>query len=220
MKDYAVSLEDKKDFILGYDITSNGMIKIKFAKGKPWVVPYNEENENKLLDKMKNQVKNAKKSERKLQDKYVVSFVAFLIMLGFSSISFTWALDGVEPIQSLFAASAVFGLGSVIPLINALKFTYILKDLRKNVKFLEMEEKLNDNVRSEENILVNVSSKTKNTIKDFPEDKPIFNINSFNYVPFSDLEQIIENVERNKRFGFNYSEQEEPVKSVVRKKTR
>jgi len=211
-----MNLEEKKDFILGYDITSDGMIKIKFAKGKAWFVPYNEENEKKLLDKMKNQVKKAKESEEKLQEKYVVSFVVFLSMLGFSGIIFIWGLD----IQSLFAVSAVFGLGSFIPLINSLKFTYILKDLKKNIRFLEMEEKLNNNVRSEENILVNVSSKTKNAIKDFPEDKPIFNINSFNYVPFSDLEQIIENVKRNERLGFNYEEKEEPVKGVVRKKIR
>ena len=32
MKDYSLNLEEKKDFILGYDITSKGQIKIKFSR--------------------------------------------------------------------------------------------------------------------------------------------------------------------------------------------
>lgn len=219
MKDYSMNLDDRKDFVLGYDITSDGMIKIKFAKGKPWFVPYNAENEQILLAKMEKQLEKNDDIESKLEKKVTNCFVCFLGFVGAGLLVGTFAFNSDFVREIIITSSVACGFG-IIPGILALKANSKLSDLRKNVRFLEMKEKLNKVVRSEQNTLVNVSSKTKNAIKDFPEDKPIFNINSFNYVPFSDLEQIIENVDRNDRFGFNYTQQEEPVIGVTRKRTR
>lgn len=218
MKDYSLNLEERKDFILRYDVTEDGMIKIIFAKGKPWYVPYNKENEKKILDKMRKQLDKDDMVEPKLKDRIFKNATASIILLSIALLP----LYGMESSSTLFLASfsSLFAGVSLIPLFLAIKNTNKLKDLRKNVKFLGMEEKLNEVVRSDENTLVDVSKKTKNVIADFPEDREVFDINSFNYVPFKDLEQIMENAARNERFGFDYENPEEPDKAIVRKRVR
>ena len=219
MKDYSMSLEERKDFVLGYNITDDGQIIVKFAKGKPWNIPYNETNEQLLLDKIKRQVENTFGVEQKLKDKIIKSTV-FLTVSLLSDFYFFFNIFLGEDFIYFVSSSCVFTFASLIA--GSITFKYIskLKDLRRNKRFLNMEDKINSNIRNNQNALVNVSNKTKKAIKDFPEDKPIFNINSFNYVPYRDLEQIIENVNRNERFGFDYTEQEEVNRAKTRKKIR
>lgn len=222
-------LKDNKDFILGYKITVDGKIIIDFSpkkcfwfikkKSKPWPIPYSEGNEQIVLDKMKKQLDKFDDIECKLEKKknnYFTWFLGFFLVGLFSS---TFALSS-EMVSEIIMVSSGSVCISMIPLIISLKINSKLNDLRKNVKFLEIEEKLNDSIRTNQNTLVDVSNKTKNIIKDFPKDRPVFDINSFNYVPFKDLEQIMENVDRNERFGFDYTKQEEPAKGIVRKKIR
>lgn len=218
MKDYSLNLEGRKDFILGYDITSEGMIRIKYAKGKPWFVPYNEENENIILGQMKKQLSNSDVYEKKFIDKIKKSVSLSVIIFLFALICLFSAGDTIF----LYYLAIAYVGASLISGVFAIKNKLKLNDLRKNIKFLEIEEKLNEAVKKEQNTLVDVSKRTKNVIKDFPEDRhrPVFNINSFNYVPFKDLEQIMENVERNEKFGFDYTKQEEPDKGIIRKKIR
>ena len=59
MKDYSMNIEEQKDFICGYNITKDGKMIVKFATGKPWILPYNEENEQIVLKKMTVQVENS-----------------------------------------------------------------------------------------------------------------------------------------------------------------
>ena len=56
MKDYSISSEEKKDFVLGYEPTSDGNIIIKWASGKSWTIPYTKKHEDILLNKMREQV--------------------------------------------------------------------------------------------------------------------------------------------------------------------
>lgn len=219
MKDYSMNLEERKDFILRYDLTSDGMIKIIFAKGKPWYVPYNEENEKKLLEKMKKQLEKANTIKEKIVSKLlpvaIVSaglFAATIILVINLAGSYnTYVVAGISSLP--MAASLITGF-------FAIKNKIKLNDLEKNVRFLEMEKKLNDNVRSKKNILVNVSNKTKKAIKDLPEDKPVFNVNNFNYVSFNDLKLIIENVERNEKFGFVYDESQQINQPKIKKRKK
>lgn len=218
MKDYSLNLEERKDFILRYDVTEDGMIKIIFAKGKPWYVPYNKENEKKILDKMRNQLDMEDMIEPKLKSRIFKNAAASIVLLGVALLPFY----GMDSSSTLFliSFSSIFTGAGLISGISAIKNNNKLKDLKKNVKFLDMEEKLNKIVRSDENTLVDVSNKTKSVIADFPEDRDVFDINSFNYVPFKDLEQIMENSARNERFGFDYSNHEEPAEAIVRKRVR
>lgn len=219
MKDYSLSLEERKDFVLGYDITDDGMIIVNYAKGKPWIIPYNKENEQILLDKMEKQLGNASNYEKKLTSKFVKNLTLSAILFGLGFIPAVRLFLG-ESVEYLNYASYAFMGSSLIPTFNAIRNKVKLNDLKKNVVFLEIKDKLNDAVKSDQNILVNVSSKTKSVVTDFPNDREVFDVNSFNYVPFRDLEQIMENAERNEQFGFNYESKEEPHKSIVRKKVR
>lgn len=218
MKDYSYNQDERKDFILSYDITKDGQMIVKFNEGKNWIIPYNKVNEKILLNKMKKQLDKVDDIESKLEEKknkYFPYFVGPLVAGLFIS---TFALSSEMAGEILIFAGTMGCLG-ILPLIPYLKINSKLNDLKKNKKFLEIEEKLNESVRTNQNTLVGVCNKTKKAIKDFPEDKPIFNINSFNYVPFSDLEQIMENIERNERFGFDYTEQEQ-IKGKTKKRTR
>lgn len=220
MKDYSMNLEERKDFILRYDVTKDGMINIRFANGDLLPIPYNKENEKKVLDKMEEQLVNPVEIEKKFKDrmhKFASISSAFFIMAFFPLL---FIADGMN-IQVATIMSSIMVGTSFIPGVLAIKNNNKLKDLRKNIKFMNhMKEKLNKAVRSNENTLLNVSNKTKNIITDFPEERDVFDVNSFNYVPFKDLEQIMENVARNERFGFDYEKQEQPIGAIVRKRVR
>lgn len=218
MKDYSLNLEERKDFILRYDVTEDKMIKIIFAKGKPWYVPYNKENEDKILKKMEKQLENAEQYEKNIKKKFACSLLVFAGCIG-AALFPMLQMTGGENFLLYASLSSVSVGASLIPLGYVIKNNSKFKDLQKNIQFLEMKEKLNKAVRVDENTLVGVREETMRVIENFPEDREVFDINSFNYVPFKDLEQIMENVARNERIGFNYAKREEPP-VIVRKRVR
>jgi len=221
MKDYSLNLEERKDFILGYDVTEEGIINIKFANGDILPVPYNSENEKIVLDKMERQISNPKVIEKKFEEKNHKLFSVSGACICSAVFMFLLFISKGPNLQMPIIMSSIMVGTSLIPGVLAIKNNSKLKDLRKNIKFMnEMKEKLNQAVRSDDNTLVNVSKKTKDVIAGFPEERDIFDINSFNYVPFKDLEQIMENVARNERFGFDYTNQEKPESVIVRKRVR
>lgn len=224
MKDYSIDLVEQKDFILDFDVDDNGKIIVNFANGLKWPLPYNEKNINLILDKMRNQVEASNKfTEKKKKEK--AGFVAYTILsFGGAALMATFGLfySNVLAVDIFSYAMAVFFAGTGVYGVSRMaRVNSVLKDLAKNKWFLSVEEKLNKSIRKEENALINVSKYTKETIQDISEDVQVFNINSFNYVPFKDLEQIMDNVSRNERFGFdytsNYSLEERPKTRTRRK---
>lgn len=223
MKDYSLTIKDRRDFVLGYDISKDGKIVVKFAEGEPIILPYNEINEKILLDKMEEQVALASKCEEKYMKKKENYVKLLRTMLGSSIIStILILLNNIVFLDTIFAFilsfSVIYGVVYSVYIVN---INNMLDDLAKNKKFLELSDKINTNIKNNNNTLANVSSYTKKVVKDnVNSDRPLFDINSFNYVNFEDLEQISENIDRDRRFGFDYTMQETPGKSIVRKKTR
>ena len=206
MKDYSMNLEERKKFILGYKI-KNGFMKVKYALRFKDNIQYNEENEKIVLGKMKEQV--SKVDEKKFV-KNKKGSISFCFMVGsFSTIAsillFCMKITpGMEILANIFGY--ICAVGGIVLIPNGFIQLSRLQDYKKNKRFVEIEEKINSNVRKHENMLVNVSSKTKNMVKSTPEDKTVFNINSFNYVPNRDLEQIMENISRDEYFKYRYDE--------------
>ena len=64
--------------------------------------------------------------------------------------------------------------------------------------------KLNNKVKESQNILSNVTNKTKRMVNTTPENKPVFNINKIDKVSLEDLKQILENIKRDEEFAFDY----------------
>ncbi len=95
-----------------------------------------------------------------------------------------------------------------------------IRDIEKNKMFIENEEILKDNTKINQNALVNVSKKTQELVASTPEEKPIFTLNSIDKISYKDLKQILENIKREQRFGFDYSESQEEKPMVLSRKRK
>lgn len=222
MKDYSMNLEERKLFILGYKI-KKGFIKVKYVLLKD-KIPYNEENENKVLEKMKKQVLrvDSDKFIKNKKNNIIFDFLTGSVCAIGSILLFCMPINtGMEIYANVIGS--IFALAGIVLIPNGCILVSILNDYKKNKKFTEIEGVLNAKVRKNENMLVNTSSKTKRIVNSVPEDKPVFNINSFNYVPSRDLEQIMDNIRRDDYFKYNYDEGitvQEEKQSKTRKRTR
>lgn len=226
MKDYSMNCNEREDFILGYNIDEkHDTIIVNFANGEKWVVPYNEKNEKIILDKMEEQVLNSDNFYKRNtceQKNFAILLKILLPIFGIVTVCMiVGSILNVSFEAGLYVLEGLLGVVTMFSSVIYLKTNYILNDLIINRKFIKIEKELNDNVKKiDQNVLVNTSKKTRNIINNTPQDKPVFNINSFNYVPYSDIEQIMLNIERNERFGFDYECSEVHEKSKTRKRTR
>lgn len=203
MKDYSLTKVEKENFVLGFEETEDTLYVDFSGEKEEWPLPNKEDNRRKILYKMHNQVQNSGKFERnKVGEKfgYMISttLCTFLVIFGLITLREFNAYN--------VSLMSIFGTFSVVSFVGYVRTSLVLKDLRKNKIFIEMEKELNSNIRKNNNTLANVSSKTKKVVKETPEGRPVFDINSFNNVPFKDLEQMKANIDRNKKFGFVYDE--------------
>ena len=216
MKDYSMNSEEKKKFILGYKI-KNGFMKIKYALGFKDTVLYTEKNENKVLNKMKEQVSNV--DEKKFINKQKNNIYGFfscgtMFLIGSICLFCMNIAPGMEIFAKIFGP--MFLISSIFTISNGFISLSKLRDYKRNKRFIDVEEKLNSKVRANENMLVNTSSKTRNMVNSIPENKPVFNINNFSFVPNRDLNQIIDNIDRDDYFKFDY----ESIKNKPKTRTR
>ena len=220
MKDYSLNDKDRKNFVLDYKISKDGKIIVRMAKGDPLVLPYNEHNEQTLLRKMEQQVKEASGTESKHIDEKEknIKFLKILSGIIAASAIFVFASDIVFLDTICWLLISFASVGGVINAAKVVQINNLLRDLKLNQEFLEIKDKINANVKSNQNVLINVSSNTKNAVQNRSNDKPIFDINSFNNYSYRDLETIIENIERNEIFGFDYTEPKKSSKPKTRTK--
>lgn len=222
MKDYSLNEKERKNFVLDYKISKDGKIIVRMAKGDPLVLPYNEHNEQILLKMMENQVKEASGTESKHIElkKKCIKLLQILLGVIAASAIFVFAseialIDTVCGLLILLAS-----IGAVINTAKVVQIVNLLRDLKLNQEFLQIKDKINSNVRSNQNVLINVSSNTKNAVQNRSNDKPVFDINSFNNYSYRDLETIMENIERNEIFGFDYTEPKKSSKPKTKKRTK
>lgn len=221
MKNYALNFEDSRSFILNYKVEENE-IKVNFASGEKYIVPYSMENERRILEKMKNQILFSEEFEKKQQKRF--------------SSSLKWSLWDVAMI-SLIAVIMSNGIANYSPIINVIIMCFYTidiffriysmidsnvkyKDIQKNKMFLKNEELINSKVRSNQNILCNTKIETRNLITSTPEEKPVFNLNNIDKIDSNELEYILYNIKRDERFGFDYSTIEEEKSKVLARKNK
>ena len=184
-------------------------MKIKYALGFKDTVPYTEGNENKVLDKMKKQV-----SEIDGEDFVETKKKFCCVCMIFACIFGTVALYVIEAGIGIFT---VFSLISIVFVASGIGSIIKMMDYKKNKRFIDIEGKLNSKVRENENMLVNTSRKTRNMVNSTPENKPVFNINNFSFIPNRDLNQIMDNIDRNDYFNFEYETVQDKPKTRTRK---
>ena len=220
MKDYTLNKKDEKKFILNYKIKKN-KIFIKLASGERYEIPYNEENEEKILNMMKNQVTDNLSVDRTVVTNYALSLgfavgtIVLAILLGIKSIPQFVITKSAESLIGAIPTIACTILSSISAFF-AIENKLIINDYKKNKLYLEREEEINNQVKNNKNILSNVSVNTKNIVYKAKEDDKVFNINKMDKVSLKDLKQILENIQRDEEFAFNYEESK--PKKLTRKK--
>lgn len=205
MKDYSMDLEDSKTFILNYKIKEDKII-IKFANRKKLIVPYSLENEQKILEKMRNQVLQSDEIKQNQSNKFLTFFNGLIIDF-VMTVLFIGAVSGLARL-GVYISTFVYAMGD-IPLFLAINnFCKVLRvkgtinDLNKNRKFVDNEEKINDHLASNPDILLN-ATKTTRLVCSTEEKTPALTINTVDKMSNRDLAQLLEAIDIQEQFEFD-----------------
>ena len=206
MKDYSLSSDKGKKFVKNYKI-KKGNIKINYAKGKPYTVPYNKHNEEIILDRMEQQVKEAKITNfNKINAILLAMMVISLPVVISNLITSSSVLWGI--------LSTLLGIGVIS---QATKYaSYLLKksELKKLQFFLNNKNMLNTGIEENPNIMCGVKKKAASQIKQTPVTRQPFDINVIDNFSLTDLITLKTNIEREESFGFAKEEIIEKEKRV------
>lgn len=192
MKNYYFENEDKsKSFILNYEFKNNQII-VHFGSGKDSSFPYTKENEEKILEKMKNQIEdNILYKENSLRNIKIIetSVIKFFsIMLTFSIIAAPFNL-----FYFLFIFILSFGSSSILLLV-AKKKRNLIKDFEKQILFLNNQEKLKAINEKNSDILKNISEKNRDLTSSISTEQPMLTLNTIHKMKYKELKKIIENI--------------------------
>ncbi len=195
MYSYCTSDEEREDFILYYEKKDDNMV-VHYADNDQIVVPYTEENKNKVLTKMRKQVKNCNSFLEDVSYSRQIYKNRWVWSLGFS---FTFlmlcflGIGGLIPLfgTTLFACLAVMNLKE-----NHVCNTYI-EDIEKNTLFVEKEEEIN--APEYKNKFVNITSVNLDRLLKSKEE-PKFNLSTIHNLSYYDIYQIVENIKHEKMF--------------------
>ena len=205
MKDYTLDSEEAVSFILNYEIKDNQII-VNYANGEHYIIPYTNDNEEKILKKMEDQVYSAQyydelsKKILKKSRNWILFCILMIILLKTNS-SF------IPLMQNIFIAWFTFNIGFQI--FDIKYVTKILKDLEKNKILLDNQEKINEMIKENQNILTNSNEKIKKMVKSTPEDKPVFTLNSVEKLKLKELKSVLENIQKEEEFRFDSSSNNE-----------
>ena len=210
MKNYALDKKNAKTFILRYDIKENAtdgkIIIVYFASGNTMKIPYNEENEKKILETMKEQVSESDKFVKEAKNNGpsdickqigVVSFImAFLgLPIGITSLT-----GGIIFFLTFFLASALC-IGSDIKLKSR------IRDAKKNQLFLDKSHLFFD-YNISENVLADVKKSTREVIG----NKQQITLNDIDKISYRQVKKLVDSLERETRFSFDYNKPKVKVK--------
>ena len=96
------------------------------------------------------------------------------------------------------------------------KYNEVLDDIKKNVLFVDNEEKINDNL-SNPRILDNTSFETIELIDNIRNMQNCLTINNIEKLKYEQLKIILKNIKREETFNFNYELPDDESISLLRK---
>lgn len=218
MKDYSLNLEDSKTFVLNYTVKDN-QITVNLANGENYVIPYTAENEVKLLKRMKTQVLQSDEFMSKQEKRFSKSWklaIWGVPMLALNVIASASDISAVSIVSGMWASWFVFDIGyRIYSMIDSKRN---IKDINKNKMLLNNEERLNEKVKENHNVLAHTDEKTKKMVHSTPVDQPVFTLNSIDKIKYEELKQILENIDREEEFGFDCSSESDEKSLVLKKK--
>lgn len=210
MKDYSLNEEERKNFVLNYDVTEEELTA-NMASGNSFTIPNTEANVSKLEEKMIDQVINSKEKREKLELSNIWNKVG---IFGILTVLPTLMIVAREPSLTLsFAKYLMMGLGtgmvlSIPSMIKIAKNNKILKDIQKNRYFVKNSETINRGITNT-NVLAN---------SPVLESKEV-TINDMDYgYSYKELKQIVTNTELQETFSFDTFPEEKQSKTKVRRR--
>lgn len=219
MKDYRIDKKEHLDDIL--DVTKSAptvdedgqehdidAIDIHFADGKVFTgVAKTDEQLKKILERQEAQVDEGIENLPVFQRRVKLSGAAAAVsMVAGQIISMTTPIFNMDsdPIK-IACAGAVIGLCGAIPAgVCVVKNLPIVKELSKLKYRNDHRDELNK-IGTYPNALVGLSESEISRIKSFGAEKDPFNVGSVDDFTQGDLETIVDNVQREKDFGFQYA---------------
>jgi len=188
MKCYSNKNEIRQSFIRSYSILGNQLI-INYATEES-VIPYTRENEIKLLNRMKEQLKTYGKDyferRRIINSKYLFQQIILISLNLFLTFS-----GGYLSIVNLLCAVLLTGL-TIGKLTVFDKHDVLLEDYNKNILFINNEEFINKNLSKCKEIN-GVSEDVKLYISVLQEAKKedALDINAIDVMSYEDLKNIL-----------------------------
>ena len=174
MKDYSLNLEDSKTFVLNYTVKDN-QITVNLANGENYVILYTAENKVKLLKRMKTQVLQSDEFMSKQEKRFSKSWkwaICGVSMLALNVIALASGTSAVPIGSGMCASWFVFDIGyRIYSMIDSKRN---IKDINKNKMLLNNEERLNEKVKENHNVLAHTDEKTKKMVHSTPVDQPVF----------------------------------------------
>lgn len=200
MKDYTLNKKRADAFILNYKRVNNTLVVI-FANGDKWVVEDTEQNENKILEEMKEQITvDSKAKEKSLKKSILLSKGSIVLYIG------AGALIGkmVDDPTLCHTGLSLVALGTTIPIVKIAKGQSIISDINKQRFMQKNSAEFNESIGIPI-ILTGISPKARKLIDArVAQDLQPFNLNSADDLSLNDLQKIKQNLEINKHFKFTY----------------
>ena len=150
MKYYSINGNDRSSYILSYKII-DGKIITKYANGDCCSITYNKKNENMILSKMEEQARRAEVMPLSDNEKRLPLSPWILILTVFNFINFGGLLYLIVMILS-FGCTAAFIISHIIYKIRK-------DDIKRLKLFLNNKDMLNDNIKNNDDVLINTSKK-------------------------------------------------------------
>lgn len=234
MKNYLID-KNLFNFVTNYKIINDTILLYFAGEEFPKNIPYSIENEKKILKQMRIQAIEGKyfikavKEKRKEIKKYIKSIFRAIAFCLFFIIFYMFNLDYISNLETtikIIDVDIIFALGvSSIPISLIVqffnfrrlnKYNEVLDDIKKNVLFVDNEEKINDNL-SNPRILDNTSFETIELIDNIRNMQNCLTINNIEKLKYEQLKIILKNIKREETFNFNYELPDDESITLLRK---
>ena len=187
MRNY-IKWDNKKDFIMGYDIKDNDII-IRYGDNSTSKVSYSRDKEKELLEKMKEQVLASKvnlsefKNKADIFKKLLLDELVLLLMFIIAIVSV-----GI-PVFTMVMGFSIFLMAISFTCVKLEDYIKIRDDIRKRLLFVNNEECLNIKIRNQPEVVRNLDECLYN--KTFPRGLAMpFSLNTINNIEYRDLKDI------------------------------
>lgn len=192
MKDYSkkIKIIDRHEIILSYEIMDDN-ICIVYASGEQKTIPYSIDNEKRIKNQMRNQIKIADNSRDNYDEKFsLYTIITYILFCLFSiTVPALYAVGIIDKLMLILVSAGYVGIN--IPFLYKLIDNIIInRDIEKNKLFIDNEARLTN---INDHNFKKISEKTKEQIKKENE----INFKNIDKIKLIELKRILENINTN-----------------------